>query len=107
MRVRRPSVAMPALLALVVLGLAASYPVSSAFALFTKQASVTANTLGHGSRLADNPVSYRRLHETSGTVAADGKGSNPGTYTGGPALAQTGRPARHHQQPGPELRRSG
>jgi hypothetical protein len=35
-------------------------------------------------------VSYWRLGETSGTVAADSKGTNPGTYTGGFTLNQTG-----------------
>jgi titin len=40
--------------------------------------------------LADNPVGYWRLDETSGTRAADTMGKNPGTYTGGYTLAQTG-----------------
>jgi hypothetical protein len=40
--------------------------------------------------VADNPVSYWRLDETSGTTAADSKGSNPGTYVNGPLLGQTG-----------------
>jgi hypothetical protein len=35
-------------------------------------------------------VSYWRLTETSGTVAADSEGSNPGTYVGSPALGQPG-----------------
>ena len=34
----------------------------------------------------DGPLSYWRLDETSGTNAADSKGSNPGTYTGSPTL---------------------
>lgn len=32
--------------------------------------------------LADSPVSYWRLDETSGTTAGDSAGSNPGTYSG-------------------------
>jgi hypothetical protein len=41
--------------------------------------------------LADNPVGYWRLGETSGTTANDLSGNNNnGTYTGGYTLAQTG-----------------
>ena len=40
--------------------------------------------------LADNPVSYWRLGETSGTAAADERATNGGTYTGGVALGQPG-----------------
>ena len=40
--------------------------------------------------LADNPVSYWRLGETSGTSAVDQKGVTNGTYTGGYTLSQTG-----------------
>jgi trimeric autotransporter adhesin len=36
------------------------------------------------------PVSFWRLGEGSGTSAADSKGSNTGTYTNSPTLAQTG-----------------
>src|SRR5690349_23290646 len=99
MRVPRPQVAMPALLVLVVLGLAASAPVGSAWALFTKQVSVTANTLGTAASfpvcyrdavLSDHPVGYWRLDETSGTVAADSTGNNPGSYVNGPVLGQSG-----------------
>jgi hypothetical protein len=36
------------------------------------------------------PVSYWRLGESSGTSAADSKGSNTGTYTNGPTLTQPG-----------------
>jgi hypothetical protein len=36
--------------------------------------------------LADNPVSYWRLGETSGTTAADQKGTNPGSYQKSPSL---------------------
>ena len=95
---RRPP-AVPALVALTVLALAAFAPVGSAFATFTKQASVASNTLGSATSfpvcyrdavLADTPVSYWRMDETSGIVAADSKGSNPGTYVNGPALGQTG-----------------
>lgn len=43
-----------------------------------------------GMILADNPVSYWRLNEVNGTVAADEKGSNPGTYVGSPNLRQLG-----------------
>ncbi len=39
---------------------------------------------------APNLVSWWKLDETSGTTAADSKGSNPGTYTGGYTLNQTG-----------------
>jgi hypothetical protein len=40
--------------------------------------------------LADNPVSYWRLGETSGTTAGDERGANGGTYTGGVTLGQPG-----------------
>jgi hypothetical protein len=40
--------------------------------------------------LADAPVSYWRLGESSGTAAADLMGRNPGTYTGGFTLGQAG-----------------
>jgi hypothetical protein len=88
-----------ALLILVVAGLVASVPVGSAMAIFTKQATVTANAVSTAASfplcyrdavLADNPVSYWRLEETSGTTAADSKGSNLGTYTNGPGLGQSG-----------------
>jgi hypothetical protein len=36
--------------------------------------------------VADSPVSYWRLGETSGTAAADERGANPGTYTNSPTL---------------------
>jgi hypothetical protein len=40
--------------------------------------------------LADNPVSYWRLGEPSGTIANDEQGVNDGTYVGSPTLGQTG-----------------
>src|SRR6185295_11261331 len=40
--------------------------------------------------VADAPVSYWRLGESSGTVAADLMGRNPGSYTGGFTLGQAG-----------------
>jgi hypothetical protein len=40
--------------------------------------------------LADGPVAYWRLGETSGTLADDAVGSNDGTYTGGFTLGQPG-----------------
>ena len=40
--------------------------------------------------LADSPVSYWRLGETSGTTAADERGLAPGTYSGGPTLGRPG-----------------
>ncbi len=41
--------------------------------------------------LADSPIGYWRLDETSGTNAADSSGnSHAGTYTNGPTLNQTG-----------------
>lgn len=36
------------------------------------------------------PVAWWRLNESTGTTAADARGSFPGTYTSGPTLAQTG-----------------
>jgi hypothetical protein len=36
--------------------------------------------------IADRPVSYWRLGETSGTIAGDATVANPGTYTGTPTL---------------------
>lgn len=43
--------------------------------------------------LADSPVSYWKLDETSGTTAADATGGNNGTYTGGYTLNQPGIPS--------------
>src|SRR5207249_1472520 len=40
--------------------------------------------------LADSPRAYYRLGETTGTVAADEVGPNPGTYVNGVALGQSG-----------------
>lgn len=40
--------------------------------------------------IADSPVAYYRLGETSGTTAVDEIGSYNGTYTNGPALGATG-----------------
>lgn len=40
--------------------------------------------------VADAPVSYWRLDETAGTVAADQIAANPGTYSGGFTLNQPG-----------------
>ena len=41
--------------------------------------------------LADSPAGYWRLQETSGTTAADSSGNgNPGTYTGGYTLGESG-----------------
>jgi RHS repeat-associated protein len=39
--------------------------------------------------LADNPVSYWRLGESTGTLAADERGPNPGTYQNSPTLGAT------------------
>ena len=46
-------------------------------------------TAGSGP-LADNPISYWRLSESSGTTAVDAQGVNPGTYSGGYTLGQPG-----------------
>lgn len=40
--------------------------------------------------LADNPISYWRLNDTSGTTAADQTGNDNGTITGGVTLGQPG-----------------
>jgi hypothetical protein len=40
--------------------------------------------------LADSPISYWRLGETSGSTASDATGVNPGTYIGGVTLGQPG-----------------
>jgi hypothetical protein len=40
--------------------------------------------------LADNPVAYWRLSETSGTTAVDEGGAFPGTYIGTPTLSAAG-----------------
>lgn len=44
--------------------------------------------------LADNPLAYWRLGEKSGIVAANQKGTNPGTYVGAPTLGVAGAIAR-------------
>ena len=54
-----------------------------------------------GEVLADNPVGFWRLSETSGTVASDSSGrGNHGTYVNGPTLGQSaivaGDPALNH-----------
>src|SRR5262249_49814733 len=38
---------------------------------------------------ADSPASYWRLGESSGSLAADERGANAGTYTNSPTLAQS------------------
>ncbi len=40
--------------------------------------------------LADNPIGYWRLGESTGTVAVDETGNNNGTYVGSPTLGQPG-----------------
>lgn len=40
--------------------------------------------------LADSPVAYWRLGETSGTAAVDEMGTYPGTYVGSPTLGASG-----------------
>lgn len=43
--------------------------------------------------LADSPLAYWKLDETSGTTAVDSKGGYNGTYTGGYTLGQPGAPS--------------
>src|SRR4051794_6062875 len=43
--------------------------------------------------VADNPTSYWRLDETSGTTAADQRAANPGTYSAGVTLNRPGATA--------------
>jgi hypothetical protein len=87
------------LLLLVALGLAASCPVGSAVAVFSKQVTVGANAVSTAAGfpvcyrdavLADSPVGYWKLDETSGSNAADSVGGRTGTYTNGPVLGQSG-----------------
>ncbi|MGN6557787.1 MAG: LamG-like jellyroll fold domain-containing protein, partial [Solirubrobacterales bacterium] len=60
---------------------------SSAYSNTASAMTQTAGTTGYRAAvLADNPVSYWRLGETSGTAAADERGANPGTYVNGPTL---------------------
>ena len=40
--------------------------------------------------LADHPISYWRLDETSGTTATDFQHANTGAYVGSPTLGQPG-----------------
>jgi len=92
----------PVLLAvfvLLVLAGAAFPPVGSALAIMTSQATAAANTLSSAAAfprcygdavLADTPVGYWRLDETSGANAADSKGTTTGTYTNGVTLGQAG-----------------
>ena len=74
---------------------------ATAYAAFTETTSNEGNSFAAASSFAacDYPgtvqatsglVSYWRLGETSGTTAADGKGSNTGTYTNGVTLGSTG-----------------
>jgi Concanavalin A-like lectin/glucanases superfamily len=88
-----------ALLVVVMAGLVAAAPVGSVMAIFTKQATVTANTLNTAASfplcyrdavMADNPVGYWPLDETSGTSAGDSKNGRNGTYTNGVTLGQSG-----------------
>jgi hypothetical protein len=98
-RRRRPRPLRAVLSILAALALIAGVPVRSALAIFTKQVTVTANTVGtatsfpvcyRDAALADNPSSYWALNETSGTTAADSKGSNNATYRNGVSLGQPG-----------------
>jgi hypothetical protein len=70
-----------------------------ALAAFTDTSSNSGNSFAAASRfascyyddaVADDPVSYWRLDETSGTTAADVEGANNGTYTNSPTLGQSG-----------------
>jgi hypothetical protein len=56
----------------------------------TAQASTEGSTSYPSTVLADHPVSYWRLDETSGTIAGDQTVANPGTYAGSPTLGATG-----------------
>jgi len=69
--------------------------VQSTAAVFTattsSSISFTAGTWGYaGEVLADAPVSYWRLGESTGTTAADAKGGRNGTYVNGPVLGVAG-----------------
>jgi hypothetical protein len=57
----------------------------------TASAKTSATATGYkGTVLADSPVSYWRLGETSGTTAGDERGANPGTYVNSPTLGAAG-----------------
>jgi hypothetical protein len=70
--------------------------VFSALVLVTLGALSGASALGSGSTayrdavLADAPISYWRLGESSGTTASDEMQANPGSYASGPSLGQPG-----------------
>ena len=96
---RRPATWCSALLISAAVTSVGCLPVGSTLAIFTKQTTVTANTVSAAANfpmcyrdavLADNPASYWRLDETSGTTAADDKGAAAGTYRNGVTLGQTG-----------------
>jgi hypothetical protein len=63
---------------------ATSMPTNTLTSTATSVSAYAAQVLG------DNPISYWRLDETSGTTAVDQKGANTGTYTSSPTLAQAG-----------------
>ncbi len=88
-----------ALLTALGIALAAWLPTGPAWAIFTSQATSTANTVSTAAGFprcysdavrADNPVSYWRLDEASGTTATDSNGSSAGTYRNGVTLGQPG-----------------
>lgn len=58
----------------------------SSTASATTQAGAPAPPTYASTVLADNPVSYWRLSESSGTAAVDQRGANPGTYRNSPVL---------------------
>ncbi|MDQ1684890.1 MAG: hypothetical protein QOC82_1627 [Frankiaceae bacterium] len=64
-------------------------PASAASNSVTPAAATTAPTYA-STVLADDPVAYFRLGETSGTTAADASQHTTGTYSGGVALGQPG-----------------
>ena len=59
--------------------------------VFSAEARSTALNSAYADQvIADGPISYWRLGDTSGTTASDVAGANPGTYTGGVTLGQQG-----------------
>jgi glucose/arabinose dehydrogenase len=67
-------------------------PTAEGGALRSQDVRTAGNTMGtyRSTVMADTPIAYWRLGETSGTTAADEIGGHTGTYVGGPTLGVTG-----------------
>ena len=89
-KLRRPRGVTPLFASIVALSVAVALPgaAASSSTLTTGGSDATTSGAYATQVLADSPVSYWRLGETSGTTASDAAGSNAGSYAGGVTLGQ-------------------